>query len=205
MRTSTDVYVALLIGCLFGFGFGYIVRFLQDILATLTETKEEVDDLTMIARKNHPEDFGAARMSFLRDVALAVVVLLVAWAALSSQHASDKSNENSKQVIQTQDFVVRIATCNQQFLAATLRALNQRQESVQKRADANLDLQKEQAAFFSLLLGQPPKSEAVRRHAAEKYLDALTHFVEQSNRTEQQNNAFPYPTNEELNNCINNR
>lgn len=203
-----------LLGSLVGFGFGYIVKSLRTIEETVTKEAEELDVLVAIARKNHPKDFeaGISTWEFIQRVALLIVVLVVAWSAIATANTNedvkkqaDAVSVTQKQQAELQAFVARISTCNQQYLAATIRALNQRQESVQSRADANLALQKEQAAFFSLLLGQPPKSEAVRRNAAEKYLNALTHFVEQSNRTERQNASFPYPTNEGLTDCINER
>lgn len=208
----TESVTVFLLGCLIGFGFGYIVKSLQDIKEELDEVKEEVEDVDRLVKSHHPEEAGFITWELLKRAALLVVVLVVAWSAvatsITNNHVTDQSDDlkrTQQQQIELQEFVARMSTCNQEFLAGTIRALNQRQSSVQARADANLALQKEQAAFFSLLLGQPPKSESVRRNAAEKYLDALTHFVEQSNRTERQNDSFPYPTNEGLTDCINER
>lgn len=201
----TESVIVFLLGSLVGFGFGYVVKSLRTIEETVVSEARELDVLVAIARKNHPEDFGAAQLSFLRDVALLVVVLLVAWASISTWRTNTEVQSTSDRVAQTQQFVANMSTCNQQYLAATIRALNARTDATQKRADANVELQKDQAAFFSLLLQQPQPPESLRRNAAEKYLNSLTHFVKQSNQTEQLNDAFPYPKNEDLIQCINDR
>lgn len=199
---QTDVVSVFLAGCLIGFGFGWIVRTLRVMMDTLNEEKEEVDVLYAIAKKNHPDDFGAVRWDLLRHVALFMVVILVAYSAIASGIASSKSDQAVSEVKRVQQASNGIVVCNQEFLAKTIRALNERTEFTAAQNEANVALQKDQARFFTLLLEQPPRPERQRRVAAERYLDSLTHFVTISGQAKRQVESNPYPTNQELSDCL---
>lgn len=184
--------IFLCIGGVIGLIVGYIVGRLHEI-------EKRLDEVLKLEHKR--DEGGFAKPSFL-NVAVALVVALTAWAAFASQKAANDSDDSQKKSDNTQSQVVALALCNQEFLSKTITALNQRTEFSSSQAAANVDLQKSQAAFFSLLLGKPPATEAVRVKAAESYLDDLTNFVQIS---EKQKGAIvnnPYPTNEELSSCL---
>lgn len=188
----TERLAWLSLGCFLGFVLGYIVRSLREI----KEEVEEIDGIVKEKRRHTREDDGFSRYPLMWDVVLLVVVILTAWGAFSSAKASNDAQDSQHQV-------AVVTTCNQEFLAKTIRALNIRTNSVQSRADANLELQKAQSEFFSLLLRKPPESEVVRSQAAEDYLNALKDFVRESGQAETTGTSFPYPTNEELSKCLN--
>lgn len=85
----------LLLGMLAGFVLGYIVRSLREI-------KEELDEVRDLEREivdHHPDkkEDGWARPRLVDDIALGVVILLVAFSAFLSQKASNDVEENYKQ------------------------------------------------------------------------------------------------------------
>lgn len=180
----------LIVGCMIGFAVGYIVRYLQEIKDEL----DEVDDIvTKLARD--PNDDGFVSSHIVGDIALLIVVLLVVWAAFSSQSASNDAKDTQRRFAQT-------TTCNQEYLTKTVRALNERTEFTQQQASANVDLQKAQADFFALLLRKPPESVAVRTDAAQTYLRTLTDFVAVSGKSAKKVEQYPFPTPEELSACF---
>lgn len=181
----------MLLGCGIGFILGYIVRSLRDLKGEL----DEVDGLVKRKLGDRNED-GFMHVRYVRDLAVLIVVILTVWAAFASQKASND-------VKAQQDRIDQITVCNSEYLARTIRTLNLRTDAVQSRADANLELQKAQAKFFTLLLKIPPLPEPDRREAAENYVKALNDFVEISDQTKEQGESSPYPTNAELQDCLN--
>lgn len=180
---------SLLFGCLIGFVLGYTVR-------ALRESKEEMIDDVDDAKKLVRNEQGFIQNSILMDLTLFVVVILTVWAAFASQKASNGIRE-------TQIDLSRITFCNQQYLSKTIDALNERTTYSQNQANSNVELQKAQAIFLRVVLEKPPASHARGEAALNAYFDALTEFVaagEQSDRKVENN---PYPTNEELSNCLN--
>jgi hypothetical protein len=187
--TLTERVIWLLIGIAIGAVLGYFARSLQDL-------KEELDEVKALEEANHPKmDAGAVAWSVLRDVALFLVVIATVWAAFSSQNSSNRVEEN-------QQDIARIAVCNQDILSKTIKALNDRTTYTQLQAESNVDLQKEQAAFLSVLIAVPPSQATARRDATKKYLDALTNFIEVTARSRNAINEKPFPSNVELLKCI---
>ena len=182
----------MLLGCGIGFILGYIVRSLRYMKGEL----DEVDGLVKRKLGDRETDDGFMNMRYIRDVAVLIVVVLTVWAAFASQKASND-------VKAQQDRIDQITVCNSEFLSRTIRVLNIRTDAVQARADANYELQKAQAKFFKLLLEIPPLPETDQRQAAEEYVEALNTFVRVSKQTKAQGAATPYPTNEELQACLN--
>lgn len=192
----------MLLGCLIGFGFGYIVRFLQEIRDRLNEVKEELDDVDekvtevdKIVKKNHPGDAGFMRHRYVADILMIIVLVIVAWSAFASQRASN-------QVTGTQDEFVIVSVCNQRFLAETIDALNQRTAYTQQQIQANTAVQNDQADLWRLLLEQPPKPEETRRMAAEEYLKSLEEFLAVSEKTSSTVQDNPFPDITDLRRCL---
>lgn len=177
----------LLLGCMIGFALGYIVRSLREI-------KEEIQEVDKTVKRARNEE-GFMRNPIVADVALLLVIVLTVWAAFASQKASNDIQD-------TQDRIARVTICNQQYLSKTIRALNDRTEKFGFQAQANLELQKAQAAMLSVLTAKPPKAAKEKRKAFEDYFDALNEFVSTSAEYQAEAVATPYPTNEELGTCL---
>lgn len=180
----------LLFGCAIGFVLGYIVRSLRDI-------KEELDDVEKLVKQQKNED-GFVRYPLVMDIALLCVVVLTVWAAFASQRASND-------VQSTQNDLARTTVCTQQYLSKTIRALNERTTYSQQAVAANVELQRAQAEMLSVLLREPPVGDPDREKAVQSYFRALTDFVSLSGRSGQKADTYPYPTNEELAECLNPR
>lgn len=197
-----DRAMMLVIGGLIGFVFGYIVARLRVIKDELDEVKEELDEVVETTH-DHPRpeetrgrsERGSMKRPTVPGVALLIVVLLTAWAAFTSQRATHETQE-------TQEQVVKLAVCNQEFLGKTILALNERTTYSGDATEANVDLQKSQAAFFAVYLGPPPSTAAARREAASDYLKDLTAFISISEKSKLKVENNPYPTNVELAECL---
>lgn len=181
----------LMLGCIIGFILGYIVR-------TLREIKEELDEVDDIVKADHglpKSERGAIHTPTIAGFMLLVVVAITAWAAFASQQASNK-------VQATQDQLARVTSCNKAYLSKTIATINARTRYSQRQAVANVELQKSQARFVTLILHEPPYSEQRRRDAFTEYLNDLNTFIntssDQANTVEQN----PYPTTDELDSCI---
>ena len=181
----------LLLGLLIGFVLGYIVRGLRSI-------KEEVKDVHEILEHDRKGDeYGFITNSFATNVGLFLVVLLTIFAAFSSQKASNDIKNN-------QDTISSFTYCNQQYLSKTIDALNERTEFSRQQASTNVELQKAQGEFLSVVLKKPPNSIEKREEALVEYFDALNKFVMFSAKNEAQVEVNQYPTNTELSDCIGN-
>lgn len=183
-----------ILGASVGFILGYIV-------ARLREIKEELDEVVDIERKHDRDESGLFKTSAL-NLAVIFVVLITAWAAFSSQRATNNSRDTQTRVVETQMQVVRLTLCNQEFLAKTILALNARTKYTISQTNANLDLQKSQQEFLTLIIQRPRVSEDLYSHAAQKYLRALRDFIKISEKQKEAVVSNPYPTNQEFSNCL---
>lgn len=198
----------MFLGCLIGFALGYIVRALREIKSEVSvikeeveEIKEEVDEIDEVVKAKRDlrrSDDGFMHVRILRDVAVLIVVVLTAFAAFASQRASDSVKE-------TQEQQTKFISCSNKYLAETIKALNERTRYAQETADTNVELQRAQKDFFSLILRKPPESEAVRSDAARAYLNALRDFLAVSRITAIEVEKNPYPTSYDLESCLKRR
>lgn len=177
----------LMVGCLIGFILGYIVRSLRDI-------KEELDEVADEMKHNRNED-GIVRNPIVLDIALLLVVVLTVWASFSSQKASNDIQD-------TQDQLLRVTTCTKTTLTKTVEALNQRTTYTQDQTEANVNLQRAQVEFLQTLFQEPPSTEKQRKDALRHYFDSLTKFVTVAGAARQKAAFYPYPTTDDLNNCL---
>lgn len=188
----------MLLGCGIGFVLGYLVRTVRDLKGEL----DEVDGL--VKRKlgdratDHaePTDAGLVRYPLLLDVALVFVLALCVWASFASQKASNDAEEVQK----AQGVFV---SCNTEYLSKTIRALNERTTYATEQARSNIELQRAQAEFVSVLLKDPPVPINARREALERYFDALNNFIAITSKVADKAETNPYPTNEDLRECLN--
>lgn len=178
----------ILIGCGIGFIAGYIVRLLQEVLRKTTE----IDD---ILKRSETEDAGFIRTRLATNIGLFLVVALTAWAAFSSQKASNA-------VTDQQDRQKHIADCTLSYQIKTLAALNARTTYAQEQGAANYDLQKSQSEFLLIFVQKPKATPAQGLKAFEKYLGSLTKYLEVARSNNQAVSDNPFPTVEELTNCL---
>lgn len=181
----------MLIGCGIGFILGYLVRTLQAMKGEI----DEVDGLVKRKLGDRKTDEGLVRYPLILDVALAIVVGLTVWAAFSSQRAS-----NDAETVQKDQAV--FVTCNSEYLSKTIRALNERTSYATDQAQANIELQRAQSQFLAIILAQPPVDDDAQRRALQRYFDGLTKYIDINSKVAQKAVSFPYPTNEELRQCL---
>jgi hypothetical protein len=174
-----------LFGCAVGYILGYIVRSLREI----KEELHEVDDIV----KSHDER-GFMRNPIVADIMVLLAVGLTAWAAFSSQSALNSYE-------QTQDRITRITICNQQFLAKTISALNERTTYTQDQVASSVRLNKAQGEFFRTIF-ENPADDGAELQAFRAYLNAYEVFLEESQSSKRHVSMNPYPTNEELAACL---
>lgn len=181
-----------LIGAFVGFVLGYIVRLLKDIKGEVREVKGEVHEVDDIIKRHNEEGF--TRNPIVLDVILLVVVVLTVWSSFASASVSND-------VQNTQENQIRSVNCNKQYLRQTIIALNQRTAYVQKQAAVNVDLQTDQHKFFQIIF-ENPRNDKIEMAAFKDYLDSLENFVKVNRQVRHAVDFNPYPTAEELSNCI---
>jgi len=183
-----DRIVTFALGCALGFVLGYIVRSLRDI-------KEELDEVDAIVKNRKRDERGSIRAPKVTELSLLIVVLIVAWSAFASQKASNDVKDN-------QASQARVSYCAVKFQLKTNKALNERTTYVGAQANTNVELQRAQQDFLSLLIHKPPYSEGKRYRAAKSYVTTLKRFVSLNEKTKQKVEDYPYPTAEELRRCL---
>lgn len=127
-------------------------------------------------------------------VALGVVVLLTAYAAFTSQGASNRVVALSEQRV-SED------ACISSVLFSTVQALNQRTQFTTAQSIANADLQRSQADFIHVIL-DPAHTDAQASEALGHYADALHKFIRLVQKNTDKAAAFPYPEPQDFSTCL---
>lgn len=201
MNVTLDERVTyLLVGIAIGFILGYFTAYLKKI-------RKSVEHVEEIVVRDHREE-GVIGLPNLppwrtmklklprwRSVALFLVVVMTFWAALASQVASNKSEENAASIS-------KVTFCNQQAISKVIVALDERVETSRAQTEANVELQKGFLEFLQILQFQPPKPEAERRLAFDGYVKKLDTFVDKADESKEKSSKFPFPTPEELSACL---
>ncbi len=186
----------LLLGCFIGFVLGYIVRSLRDI-------KEELDEVDEIVKRDRGErDRGAISLRLVEQIALVVVLIVVAWAAFASQQANNAIDKQQQGYEDQQAFIARISTCNKVYLSKALEALNERTTYSEAQVNSNVDLQTSFATLLGTLLHKPPYSDRKRNRATQQYYHDLTNYVSIADKTKQKVQENPFPTDKALDDCL---
>ncbi len=196
----------LLVGGLLGFVLGRLSSSLDQIKKEV----HEVDNIVKKREKRERDEHGFVRYPYVLDISLVIVILLCVWASFSTAETNDDLTETQSQLSETnedlldaQQAIERLSVCNSTYLARTLRALNERTEYVQGRADANVDLQKSQAEFLRVLLLIPPPTDNKARESLESYFKNLNEFAEVSDEAALATQKYPYPKDSALESCFN--
>lgn len=183
-----------------GSGLGFLAGY---IVASLREIKEEVDEMLDIEKGSTPDrpvtkrdERGFIRYPVLADAMLLVVLVLTVYAAFVSQAASND-------VRATQESQDQVTECNKVFLTRTIDALNERTTYTQAQAQANVELQRAQTRLLAVLLEEPPPSDARSEVAFNEYFETLTNFVTVNSKYADKVETNPYPTTDEVEDCLN--
>lgn len=186
-----DRVLYLFLGMFAGFILGYITKSLREI-------KEEIEQVDA-AVKRQKNERGFMRYPLVADAMLLLVLGITVYAAFSSQRVSND-------VTDTQDLISRVTFCNQEYLSDTISALNERTTYSTEQARANVKLQQEQAELLGFLLTEPPPAEAEGRMALRDYFQSgVQNFIIVNERALVKYRENPYPTEEELQACLENR
>lgn len=166
---------------------GYIIHLLKDI-------KDELDEVDHVV-KNRQNESGFSRNPLILDGVLLLVVAVTVFAAVASQKVSNDVQE-------TQANQAQITKCNKNYLKQTIVALNQRTSFVQDQATSNVSLQTAEYKFFRTIY-ENPSNDKVEIASFKEYLNQQRHFVEVNRRVAKARNFNPYPTAQELADCLN--
>lgn len=179
------------VGGFIGFVLGYMVRSLHSI-------EEKVDHMDEVINEGKPSkrgDDGFMRHPLVADAMVLVVVFITAWAAFISQRASN-------QVKESQDQIKAVTVCNKVYLGAFLKAVDERTSTSSAQVDSNVKLQQSWYDFVIFQLHVPPYPEPEQRKKANVYANSLKSFLEASNNSKKKVAQNPYPTEDELDDCI---
>lgn len=182
-----DRITYMLLGAVIGFVLGYMVRYLRDI----DETVHQVEDIV----REEKDEIGSISMTYLKNFALMIVVLATVYAAFASQSASNSVKDTQKKL-------QLVVSCNQEYLAKTINALNQRTQYSLEQTDKNIALQRAQADYLNVVLEIPDAGEIRTDKALRLYFEKLTGFATVSGKQTDKILTNPYPTNTELLDCI---
>lgn len=196
--TLDERVLYLLLGVEVGFFLGYFTRMLREI----REGVKEVDRFLKMSPSRKRDERGVVGRQAVQNFALLLVVFITAFAAFSSQKASNDADESLKQTKANQAQLERVVTCIISSQTELFDAINTRTTYTQGQAVANKTLQKAQRVFFGVLLHRPPYTEVKREKAAREYQDALDAFLDAANASENNAKFTKYPQAEDLLMCI---
>lgn len=194
MHNIDWIWLSCGIPCLcVGFVLGYVAGRLQN---DHRENKE-----TEVARKWN--EYGIFKHRLASNVAAALVVLITAFAAFSSQVASNNANEAVAEVKHQTSIRNAETQCISTIVFATIQALNERTTYTIAQAEANVDLQRAQAELLSFFLNSAPDTpEEAGRAAVARYFAALQKFTDLAAQTANKAEQYEYPTEEEFLDCL---
>ena len=183
-----------ILGCIVGAIFGYLARHLQTIEARVDHVDKIIEQDRKEAGFMKLPSFNWSKLKrpSFRDLMLIVVVLMVAFAAFSSQR-------NSNDVKHTQSDQLKVGYCNAEFLGKTIEALNERTTYSGSQVQANITLQKSFLEFLRILTFQPPKPQEEQERA---YYKDLGLFVEIAEKAVDKQVKNPYPTVDQFTSCL---
>lgn len=128
-------------------------------------------------------------------IAWVLLLSIVAWSVFQTA-------KTNSQLADAQEAMQRSSNCTQQFLGATVLALNERTTYSTQQAEANVALQEAQVEFLSLLSTDRGNDPATFNEALGKYLEAQRTYSEVVALNAGQVRQYPYPTVEEYRTCL---
>ena len=178
----------MLLGAVVGFVLGVCAEWLRN-----RNSQRKVTDNVMETRDR--DETGIVRYPLLADFMFVLVLGIVVWGAFAAQRASNEVEE-------AQNNIARVTECNQEYLAGTIEALNQRTTYTQDQAALNVELQKAQAQYLGILLEIPPPTSERAKESLAAYFDALSEFVDVNAKARVKSENYPYPTTEDYDSCV---
>lgn len=187
-----DRLIYLLLGCFIGFALGYIARTLQTL-------SEKVDEVDKTVKKR--DEGGFVRNPIVLDFILLFVVGLTAWSAISSQVASNKSNDTSDTVIQVQKDMAKNQACTTQVLFDVVTAANDRTTYSADQADANIKAWQAQKDLLTKSQ-DPGLNRAQQLRLYQTYVAQVGHYLEIAVKARDNSQNHTYPTVKDLTGCL---
>lgn len=129
----------------------------------------------------------------VNGVALALVVIVTAYAAFLSQVASNKVQDS-------QDQRDRENQCTSTIIFNTVKTLNERTQFSTQQAQANVELQKSQLEFITTLV--TPQEQADYQPKLEQYFKALKNYNMIVAKSAGKAESYPYPLPEQYAQCL---
>lgn len=169
-------------------GIGFILGY---VVARLREMQEKADTVDTHKRTER----GFMRIPVVADALYILALIVVLWSAFSAQKAVNNAQD-------TQDKLEVVTKCNRVYLGAFLEAVEPRTSANQTQANDNVELQKAWYEFVQFQLHIPPYPEGKQREKANEYAGALKEFVKTSDQAQNKVAQNPYPTEQQLDNCI---
>jgi len=161
--------------------------------------QDPADEMLKLARK---EDRRQARQTLINRIALFIVVAATLYAAVVSQIAANKSNENSQDIKDAQGIRDRESSCTSQILFSAIGALNDRSQFTVDQATANISLQKAQAALLLPSIRGHVSTPAEGQEALKRYFQALTECLSAATKSQTAAINSPYPTPQQYAACL---
>ena len=213
-----DRLTYFVLGLALGVLVGYLARMIKDIsdikrdvqttIHDIHEIKEEVDEIDANVKHSRNED-GAIRLPSFKAFVLFAVVLMTVYAAFSTGTTNGKLSQAIEDIQAGQKAdddqnrrLEKISQCTLEFTSKTIRALNERTTYTQAQASANVDVLTAQAELLRIVLTLPPVTESQSRAAVQAYAQALDDFNQIAEKSKAKTQAYAYPTNQELAECL---
>lgn len=154
-----------------------------------------------------PEDEARERKRRQRDRTLGQIGLLIAviatvFAAITSQIAANKANANNAALQADQAVRDRQSQCTSQTLFSAIGALSDRAAYSNAQANANVELQKAQAALLLPSIKGHQFTPAEGQAALTKYFKSLTEYLTAATRNQNVAKLSPYPTPKQYASCL---
>jgi hypothetical protein len=192
-----DRSIFLGVGCVIGF-------FLGRMKISLDDTREDVHRLMEDKQgREHDKDEagGVSIRSLLSNIVLALVVLLVAFGAIKTNQASNRSDEAVAELRQSKQRGDAENQCVSATLFTMARALNERTTYSTEQANANIALQNAQLNFIQVLLS-PSKTDSDARIALSRYYESLQKFRDLVGKSAAKASVYQYPTPDQFADCL---
>jgi hypothetical protein len=127
-------------------------------------------------------------------IAWLLIIALIFFSVLATAITNSRLADAQSGLIRSQD-------CTQQFLGATVNALNERTTYTTAQANANSDLQHAQLKFIATLANKK-HTQSDAESAFTDYFHALKHYNTLVALSAGKADRFPYPTTDDYRACL---
>lgn len=187
-ETMLDRFIFMSIGCVIGLVLGWMSRTMRYARQARDDSRVAAERVEQIMKSK--EESGKVNIN---QVALILVVLLVAFSAFASGVASTRVKSNQEDIKQSQ-------ACSENILSNVIRTLNERTSysSEVNRADqAQNEMLLDLARTLS---GNPGKDEVVE--AVNSYSKKLKKYLNTIKKSQETREDNPYPEVDDYRECL---